>query len=87
MIDKIKNFEEPQKLVWNHTLFDKETIHQFQQGDLHNAYDYFGSHPCVVGHQKGYYFSVWAPNAKRVAVVGDFNQWDTNQYIILLLLV
>ena len=43
----------------------------FHQGTNYKAYDYFGAHK----NDDGYVFRVWAPNAERVYVVGDFNNW------------
>jgi len=40
------------------------------------AYDKLGAHPMELGGVDGVAFAVWAPNASRVAVVGDFNRWD-----------
>ncbi len=81
-MNKSNSFHQTRNVVVHFTLFDEETIHRFQQGDLHDAYDYFGSHICEVNQQKGFYFSVWAPNAKLVGVVGDFNQWNSHQHIL-----
>ena len=39
-----------------------------------------GAHPCTLGGDTGTAFAVWAPNAKSVAVVGDFNQWDAQAH-------
>ncbi|MEO6870763.1 MAG: 1,4-alpha-glucan branching protein GlgB, partial [Chthoniobacterales bacterium] len=39
-------------------------------------YDKFGAHLREIGGDRGVYFAVWAPNAERVSVVGDFNGWD-----------
>ena len=50
----------------------------FHQGTNYEAYRYFGSHPAKYGRSVGAVFRVWAPNAKSVSVVGDFNDWDRN---------
>ncbi len=42
----------------------------------YHAYRFFGSHPEKNEEGKGFRFRVWAPAAKGVSVVGDFNQWD-----------
>ena len=47
----------------------------FKQGNNHEAYRYFGSHLCERDGQPGAVFRVWAPHAKAVSVVGDFNRW------------
>ena len=43
----------------------------------HNAiYEKLGAHPMRLGETEGVHFAVWAPNAQRLSVVGDFNGWD-----------
>ena len=69
-----------QSSVWAHSFFDAEVIKRFQNGKLSNGYDYFGSHYCQLNKKQGYYFAVWAPNAKKVSVVGDFNLWDEKSH-------
>src|SRR5438045_9140485 len=39
-------------------------------------YEQFGAHLRKIGDTDGVYFAVWAPNAQRVSIVGDFNGWD-----------
>ncbi|MBK5966582.1 1,4-alpha-glucan branching enzyme [Thiocystis minor] len=51
-------------------------IHLFGEGRHWHAYRFLGSHPREVEGISGVQFAVWAPNAERVSVVGDFNQWD-----------
>ncbi|MDR0351512.1 MAG: 1,4-alpha-glucan branching protein GlgB [Puniceicoccales bacterium] len=50
--------------------------HLFNEGKHHKIYEKLGAH--VIRHQGvlGTSFAVWAPNAKRLSVVGDFNNWD-----------
>lgn len=48
----------------------------FCAGVYYEAYKKLGAHPMEINGVKGTYFAVWAPNAKRVSVVGDFNNWD-----------
>ncbi len=51
-------------------------LHLFTEGNHHRIYDKLGAHLREVDGVKGCSFSVWAPNAQRVSVVGDFNGWD-----------
>ncbi|HCI56547.1 MAG TPA: hypothetical protein DEW74_00295, partial [Opitutae bacterium] len=51
----------------------------FQQGHCNRIYNVLGSHPATEEEKSGYHFAVWAPNAKSVSVVGDFNQWDSKK--------
>ncbi|MEM7258082.1 MAG: 1,4-alpha-glucan branching protein GlgB [Pseudomonadota bacterium] len=51
-------------------------LHLFNQGDHRTLYDVLGAHPMTLEGISGVRFSVWAPSAQRVSVVGHFNQWD-----------
>ena len=48
----------------------------FAEGKHYDVYEKFGAHPKTIDGVKGTYFAVWAPHARRVSVVGDFNMWD-----------
>ncbi len=50
--------------------------HLWGEGRYLEAYERFGAHPMTVEGVDGTSFAVWAPNAQRVSVVGDFNGWD-----------
>lgn len=52
----------------------------FNQGTHYKIYEKLGSHPMTVDGVKGILFAVWAPNAKRVSVVGSFNDWDGRRH-------
>jgi 1,4-alpha-glucan branching enzyme len=51
-------------------------LHLFAEGTHHRAWEKLGSHVTTVGDVTGVHFAVWAPNAQRVSVIGDFNRWD-----------
>lgn len=51
-------------------------IHLFKEGRHYTLYEKMGSHLKEVNGVKGAYFCVWAPNAKKVSVIGDFNGWN-----------
>src|SRR6266478_3287118 len=51
-------------------------LHLFGEGQHWKIYDKFGAHLRSIDNETGVYFAVWAPNAQRVSVVGDFNNWD-----------
>src|SRR6478752_3248604 len=51
-------------------------LHLFSEGNHLQLYEKFGAHLRKIGDSEGVYFAVWAPNAQRVSVVGDFNGWD-----------
>ncbi len=48
----------------------------FGQGTHYEIYKLFGAHPGTQRKKEGVFFAVWAPHAKAVSVVGDFNNWD-----------
>lgn len=50
----------------------------FAQGTHYDIYKKLGAHPSEEGGKKGYFFGVWAPNAKEIYVIGEFNNWDEN---------
>jgi 1,4-alpha-glucan branching enzyme len=58
------------------SLLTNDDLHLFNEGTHHCLYWKLGAHPRVVGETSGVYFAVWAPNAERVSVIGDFNGWD-----------
>jgi len=57
-------------------------LHLFNEGRHLHAYRVLGSHVRVVNGIAGVLFSVWAPNANRVSVVGDFNSWDGRRHLL-----
>lgn len=57
------------------TLSDLD-IYLFNEGTHYEIYRKLGAHPMTIDGVDGVYFAVWAPNARRVSVVGDFNIWD-----------
>ena len=54
----------------------------FNQGTQERAYQFLGANHHSVHGVDGVLFAVWAPNASRVAVVGDFNHWDTRVHVM-----
>ncbi|MEM9220208.1 MAG: 1,4-alpha-glucan branching enzyme [Cyanobacteria bacterium P01_F01_bin.150] len=55
-------------------------IHLFAEGNHHRIYEKLGAHPTEVNGVAGVYFAVWAPNARNMSVLGDFNNWDGRQH-------
>lgn len=55
---------------------DKDRLYQFGMGENFHAQNYLGAHP----KEQGYQFRVWAPNAKEVAVIGDFTNWTAQPF-------
>lgn len=57
-------------------LITKEDTEKFNAGIHYMIYEKLGAHPEKIDDTEGVVFAVWAPNALRVSVVGDFNGWD-----------
>src|SRR5262249_308238 len=51
-------------------------LHLLSEGPHHHAFEKLGAHRVTVGTTTGVNFAVWAPNADRVSLIGDFNGWD-----------
>ncbi len=62
------------------SLFSEQDFYLFNEGSHYRMYNKFGAHPMTVDGEVGTCFSVWAPNAREVAVVGDFNGWNTRTH-------
>ncbi|HZT78341.1 MAG TPA: 1,4-alpha-glucan branching protein GlgB [Vicinamibacterales bacterium] len=60
-------------------------LHLFGEGTQRRAYEKLGAHRIRVGSTVGVHFAVWAPNAERVSVIGDFNAWDGRVHPMRLL--
>jgi len=71
--DHILEIDDPYRYGRVLTDFD---LHLLAEGTHHRMYDKLGSHLVSLGGTKGVHFAVWAPNAERVSVIGDFNGWD-----------
>ena len=54
-------------------------LHLISQGTHHDLGHCLGAHPATMDGVAGVRFAVWAPNARRVSVVGDFNHWDARR--------
>lgn len=55
-------------------------IYLFREGNHWSLQEKLGAHPMVVDGVEGTLFAVWAPNAERVSIIGDFNGWDRNAH-------
>ncbi len=57
-------------------------IYLFSEGTHYEVYKKLGAHMIELGGVRGTHFAVWAPNAQRVSVVGDFNHWDGRVHLM-----
>ena len=61
-------------------LITEEEEKLFSKGNWTEVYHKMGCHKVKIGNTEGMYFAVWAPGARRVSVVGDFNYWNGMLY-------
>jgi 1,4-alpha-glucan branching enzyme len=71
--DHVVEIDDPYRYGRVLTDFD---LHLLGEGTHHRMFEKLGSHCITFGGTRGVHFAVWAPNAERVSVVGDFNGWD-----------
>lgn len=64
------------------SLFTDLDIDLFKAGKHFQLYEKFGAHIVEIDGVQGVYFSVWAPSAKSVWVIGDFNNWNGTQHLL-----
>jgi 1,4-alpha-glucan branching enzyme len=77
--------EEHEKVIYDSYAFysPKLTdldIHLFSEGNHHRIYEKLGAHVTEINKVKGVYFALWAPHARNVSVIGDFNHWDGREH-------
>src|SRR5215813_3318464 len=73
----VTEIEDPYRFPSLLSDFDR---HLLAEGTHYRAHDKLGAHPAVVDGVSGVAFAVWAPSARRVSVVGDFNGWDGRRH-------
>ncbi len=68
--------------VLHTTRFSEYDINLFKSGKHFKLYEKLGSHLMKVDGKTGVYFAVWAPNAKKVSVIGNFNSWEKSTHTL-----
>jgi 1,4-alpha-glucan branching enzyme len=76
-----KAAKDPAKVL-AHSLFTEFDIALFQSGKHFTLYEKLGSHLLTLDGQPGTLFAVWAPNAERVSVIGNFNFWNAAEHLL-----
>ena len=62
------------------SLLSEDDIYLFNEGNHFRLYDKLGAHLTTLNGREGTAFAVWAPNAMKVNVIGDFNDWDKHRH-------
>ncbi len=55
----------------------------FNEGTHERAYEKFGAHLITVDDVQGVAFAVWAPNARKISIIGDFNGWNGDSHVMV----
>ena len=77
---KGKQIEEVQTVSHDVTLLSADDLYLFNEGSDYRLYEKLGAHPTNSNGVEGTYFAVWAPNAKQVSMIGDFNDWSRSAH-------
>jgi len=69
-----------QSVRYDISMLSNDDLFLFNEGSHYRLYEKLGAHPLTVDGVEGTYFAVWAPDAKQVSVMGDFNSWDKSSH-------
>jgi len=69
-----------ERVRYDVTLLTDDDLYLFNEGSWLRAYEKLGAHVVQSGDERGVYFAVWAPNARSVSVIGDFNGWTPDRH-------
>lgn len=67
---------------YDFSLLSDDDLYLFNEGSHYRVYEKLGAHLLTVNGVEGTYFAVWAPNARQVSVIGDFNGWDSLSHLL-----
>jgi 1,4-alpha-glucan branching enzyme len=68
------------RVVHGPSLLTENDVYLFREGSHFRLYDKLGSHSMDLDGARGTFFAVWAPNARKVSVIGDFNGWNPDAH-------
>jgi 1,4-alpha-glucan branching enzyme len=69
----------------SYSLLGEQDIYHIKQGSEYKLYEKLGSHYVIAPDGKeGVYFALWAPNARYISVIGDFNHWDKGAHKMIM---
>ena len=69
-----------QSVRYDTSMLSNDDLFLFNEGSHYRLYEKLGAHPLTVDGVEGTYFAVWAPNAKQVSIMGEFNGWDESSH-------
>jgi len=75
----------PELVLHDFSLLTDDDLHLFNEGTHYDLWKKLGAHVVQTGNVAGTYFAVWAPNAERVSVIGNFNGWQAESHPLRML--
>jgi 1,4-alpha-glucan branching enzyme len=69
-------------VLYKGSLLTEHDIYLFKEGSHFTLFEKLGAHPMTINGVVGTHFAVWAPNAEKVTVIGDFNGWDKASHLL-----
>jgi 1,4-alpha-glucan branching enzyme len=72
-----------QPVRYDVSLLSEDDLYLFNEGHHFRLYLKLGAHPLTVNDTQGTYFAVWAPDAEKVFVIGNFNNWDKTTHALV----
>lgn len=78
-----QNHQSPESLLTRPaTMFTSEDVYLFNEGRHLRLWDKLGAHSTATNDGQGTTFAVWAPNARQVSVIGEFNDWNPRDHFL-----
>ncbi|XZL76477.1 1,4-alpha-glucan branching protein GlgB [Clostridium perfringens] len=71
--------KEKYKTQLKNKIFNEDDLYLFHEGRNYNAYNFMGAHFTSENRKRGVRFTLWAPRAKNIFLVGDFSNWETKE--------
>ncbi|MEG1310741.1 MAG: 1,4-alpha-glucan branching protein GlgB [Romboutsia sp.] len=69
-----------QEIIKYENLISEDKINKFKNGQSYDSYKFMGNHKSIYENKEGISFTLWAPNARQVYLVGDFNNWNRESH-------
>ncbi len=81
-MSKMKGATSKDAMLYEHSLLTDDDLYLFNEGSHFRLYEKLGAHPVNFQGLEGACFAVWAPNAEKVCVMGDFNGWNKESHAL-----
>ncbi|EOU1828984.1 1,4-alpha-glucan branching protein GlgB [Clostridium perfringens] len=78
-IKPVRLRKEKYKAQLENKIFNEDELYLFHEGRNYNAYNFMGAHFTSENRKRGVRFTLWAPRAKNIFLVGDFSNWETKE--------